>query len=111
MSDVKKQFEALHAILMKIGDSLEALTKDINLDFFFAFADDDGEVPADDHLALQAARARGATVITLTPDEARSYFPTRTRSFTLAEATPAELRQCLEVAIEYARGVDDTLPC
>jgi hypothetical protein len=107
----KKQAEAYYPVLRKFAKYLEALLKEINLDYFFTLVDDDGEVAAYDETALQAARARGAVIITLTPAEAKSYFPNRSRSFCLADATPTELKRCCEVAIETARAFDGTLPC
>jgi hypothetical protein len=116
MNEAHEQAKENWTILARLAEGLGAMIDAINikLDCFFAFVGDDGEVEARDQAALEAARVRNAHIITLTPAEARSYFPTRTRSFNLADATPAELINCCETAIAYARQtkeLDSTLPC
>jgi len=116
MTEAHEQAKRYCTILAGLAEGLGAMIDAINikLDYFFVFFGDDGEVEAGDQAALEAARVRSAHIITLTPAEARSYFPTRTRSFNLADATPAELINCCETAIAYARQtkeLDSTPPC
>ncbi len=116
MNEAHKQARAYWAIIAGLAEGLEALFKaiDIKLDYFFALVDDKGEVANRDRAALQEAVARGADIIELSPLVAKEYFPKRRRSFNLADATPAELKHCCDVAKEQAdqdRFLDGTLPC